>query len=159
MAARPATVSRKQSYDFHAQNQSSMLTDILIASIDDAPEILSAASGDWPRLQFNSLDNMALAGLWSALGGTTQADFEGEKYLLAHTQEQWVFEFPQDFVNRLSAVQPGAVAEVAMSWAKHDELVHMGADGPGVEPVVEAMSEFARQAIGQGKSLLLFMCL
>ncbi|MET3183458.1 UNVERIFIED_ORG: hypothetical protein ABIC43_006642 [Variovorax guangxiensis] len=153
------TGGHEQSYDFNAQNLSSMLTDILIASTGDAPEILSAASGSWPRLQFNSLDNMALAGLWSALGGTGAVDFEGEKYLLAHTEERWVFEFPQDFVQGLSAVQSGAVAEVAMSWVKHDELVHMGADGPGVEPVVEAMSGFARQAIGQGKSLLLFMCL
>jgi len=136
-----------------------MLTDILIASTGDAPEILSAAPGSWPRLQFNSLDNMALAGLWSALGGASHADFEGEKYLLAYTQERWVFEIPQDFVRRLSVVQPGNAAEVAMSWAKHEELVHMGADGPGIEPVVEAMSGFARQAIDQGKSLLLFMCL
>lgn len=136
-----------------------MLTDILIASTGDAPEILSATPGSWPRLQFNSLDNMALAGLWSALGGASHADFESEKYLLAYTQERWVFEIPQDFVRRLSAVQPGAAAKVAMSWAKHEELVHMGADGPGVEPVVEAMSGFARQAIDQGKSLLLFMCL
>jgi hypothetical protein len=136
-----------------------MLTHILIASTGDAPEILSAAPGGWARLQFKSLDNMALAGLWAALGGTSQADFEGEKYLLAHTQERWVFELPQDFVRRLSAVQPGAAAEVAMTWARHEELVHMGADGPSIEPVVQAMSGFARQAIGQGKSLLLFMCL
>jgi len=102
---------------------------------------------------------MALAGLWSALGGTTEADFEGEKYLLAHTHERWVFEFPQDFVHRLAALQPGAALEVATSWAKHEELAHMGADGPGIEPIVAAMSGFARQAIGQGKSLLLFMCL
>lgn len=155
----PTAFGHKQSYDFNAQNLSSMLTDILIASTGDAPEILSAAPGGWPRLQFNSLDNMALAGLWAALSGTTQADFEGEKYLLAHTQERWVFEFPQDFVSKLSALQPGAVAEIAMSWAKHEELVHMGADGPSIEPVVEAMSGFARQAIGQGKSLLLFMSL
>ncbi len=154
-----AEVGHKESYGFNARNLSSMLTDILIASTGDAPEILSTAPGGWPRLQFNSLDNMALAGLWSALGGTSQADFEGEKYLLVHTQDRWVFEFPQDFVHRLSAVQPGGAVEVAMSWAKHDELMHMGADGPSVEPVVEAISEFARQAIGQGKSLLLFMWL
>lgn len=110
-------------------------------------------------LPANSLDNMALAGLWSALGGTTEADLEGEKHLLAHTQERWVFELPQDFVHRLAALQSDATAEVAMSWAKHEELAHMGADGPGIEPVVEAMSGFARQAIGQGKSLLLFMCI
>ena len=66
-------------------------------------------------MQFNSLDNMALVGLWSSLGGASQADFEGEKYLLAYTQKRWVFEVPQDFVRRLSAVQPGAAAEVAMS--------------------------------------------
>lgn len=152
-------VGHEQSHNFNAQKLSSMLTDILIASTGDAPEILSAASGGWPCLQFNSLDNMALAGLWSALGGTSQADFEGEKYLPARTQERWVFKFPQDFVHRLSIVQPGAAAEVAMAWAKHEELVHMGADGPGIEPIVEAMSGFARQAIDQGKSLLLFMCL
>jgi hypothetical protein len=136
-----------------------MLTDILIASTDDVPEILSAATGGWPRLQFNSLDNMALAGLWTALGGASAGDFEGEKHLLAHTQERWVFEFPQDLLRRLSALQPGNITEIAASWANHDELVHMGADGPTIEPVVEAMSGFARQAIGQGKSLLLFMCL
>lgn len=56
-------------------------------------------------------------------------------------------------------MQPGAAAQVAMTWAKHEELVHMGADGPSIEPGVEAMSGFARQAMDQGKSLLLFMCL
>lgn len=137
-----------------------MLTDILIASTGDVPEILSSAAiGGWPRLQFKSLDNMALAGLWAALGGTTEQDFEGEKHLLAHTEERWVFEFPEDFVRRLSAVQPGAIREIAASWAKHGELVYMGADGPTVEPVVEAMIGFAQQAIEQRKSLLLFMCL
>lgn len=59
-----AAAGQKQSYDFKTQNLSSMLTDILIASTGDAPEILSDAPGGWARLQFNSLDNMALAGLW-----------------------------------------------------------------------------------------------
>lgn len=136
-----------------------MLTDILIASTDEVPEVLSAAVGDWPRLQFNSLDNMAIAGLWTALGATDAEDFEGEKHLIAHTQERWVFEFPQDLVLRLSTVQPAAIAEIAATWANHDELVHMGADGPSIEPVVEALSGFALQAIHQEKSLLLLMCL
>lgn len=137
-----------------------MLTDILIASTDDAPQILSATPGSWPRLQFNSLDNMALAGLWAALGATAEArDFEGEKHLLAHTPEQWVFEFPQDFVRRLSALQPADIKNVAAVWATHDELARMGASGPAIEPVVDAVSGFARQAVGESKSLLLFMSL
>lgn len=137
-----------------------MLTDILIASTDDAPQILSATPGSWPRLQFNSLDNVALAGLWTALGATAEAtDFEGEKHLLAHTPEQWVFEFPSDFVRRLSALQPADIKNVAALWATHDEIARMGASGPAIEPVVEAVSGFARQAKGENKSLLLFMSL
>jgi hypothetical protein len=137
-----------------------MLTDILIASPDDAPQILSAAPGSWPRLQFNSLDNVALAGLWAALGATAEAaDFEGEKHLLAHTPEQWVFEFPQDFVRRLSTLQPAGIKDVAAAWATHDEIARMGASGPAIEPVVDAVSGFARQATGENKSLLLFMSL
>jgi hypothetical protein len=137
-----------------------MLTDILIASTNDAPEILSATPGNWPRLQFNSLDNMALAGLWAALGATAEAaDFEGEKHLLAHKPERWVFEFPQDFVHRLSALQPAGIEDLAAVWATHDELAQMGASGPAIEPIVEAISGFARQATGENKSLLLFMSL
>lgn len=137
-----------------------MLTDILIASTSDAPEILSATPGSWPRLQFNSLDNMALAGLWAALGATAEAaDFEGEKHLLAHTPERWVFEFPQDFVHRLSELHPARIKDVAAVWATHDELAQMGSSGPAIEPVVEAISGFARQATGENKSLLLFMSL
>ncbi|SDZ39296.1 hypothetical protein SAMN05518854_105455 [Variovorax sp. YR266] len=137
-----------------------MLTDILIASTDDAPQILSTTPGSWPRLQFNSLDNVALAGLWAALGATAEAvDFEGEKHLLAHTPEQWVFEFPQDFVRRLCALQPAGIKDVAAAWATHDEIARMGASGPAIEPVVEAVRGFARQATGENKSLLLFMSL
>lgn len=137
-----------------------MLTDILIASTDDAPRIVSATPDNWPRLQFNSLDNVALAGLWSALGAAAEAvDFEGERHLLAHTQEQWVFEFPQDFVRRLCALQPAGIKDVAAAWATHDEIARMGASGPAIEPIVDAVRGFALQATGENKSLLLFMSL
>ena len=103
---------------------------------------------------------MALAGLWTALGAQGEASaFEGTAHLLSNTEERWVFEFPHDFSRRLCLLQPNEVKDVAARWATHEELVHMGASGPDVEPIVAAMSEQARAALGQGKGLLLFMCL
>lgn len=136
-----------------------VLTDILNAARADANEVLADTRGKWPRLRFNSLDNMALAGLWSALGAADASAFEGEAHLIAHTSERWVFEFPQDFVHRLSDLKPGNVGEVAAAWATHEELMHIGADGPAVEPVVNSICAFARQAAGDEKSMLLLMTL
>ncbi|AUA59072.1 Uncharacterised protein [Achromobacter spanius] len=136
-----------------------MLTDILVASTEDIPAILSGESANWPILKFKALDNMVLAGLWSALGGTTATEFEGEKHPRAHTQERWVFEFPEDFVRRLSTAQSEAIPGISAVWAQHDEMVHMGADGPAIEPVVEALTKFAREATSQGKRLFLSMSL
>lgn len=103
---------------------------------------------------------MALAGLWAALGGEDKvADFEGEKHLLAHTDSSWVFEFPRDFIEKLAIVQLTSISEIAARWATHDELVHMGASGAAVEPIVAALQEFANKALSQDKTMLLFMAL
>jgi hypothetical protein len=136
-----------------------MLTDILIASRADANQILTDAPGGWPRLEFRSLDNVALAGLWSALGAPDAATFEGEANLVAHTSDKWVFEFPLDFVRRLSALQSGSIEEIAAAWATHDELVHMAVDGPAVEPVVKEICAFARRATRDEMGLMLLMSL
>ncbi len=137
-----------------------MITDILIATPGDAPAILSGQTGAWPRLEFRSLDNMALAGLWAALGAQGEASaFEGTAHLLLNTDARWIFEFPDDFARRLSLLQPNEVKDVAARWATHEELVHMGASGPVVEPIVAAVSDQARAALGQGKGLLLLMSL
>ncbi len=139
-----------------------MLTDILIASPGDAPGILSAAHGvEWPRLQFNSLDNTALAGLWAALGASPAEarDLEGERHLLAHTEGEWVFELPPDFVHRLAALPAQGIAGIAIAWAAHEEIAQIGASGPDLEPIVDALRGFAQQAIQAHKGLLLSMSL
>lgn len=139
-----------------------MLTNILIALPDEAGQILSASgAGAWPRLEFNDLDNDALSGLWAALGANTDetSALQGDKHLLVHTKEAWVFAFPSDFVRRLSALQQGDQSTVAEAWARHEELVRMGASGADVQPVIDALCGFARRADAEHKGLLLFMAL
>ncbi len=66
--------------------------------------------------------------------GTTATNLKA-KSTFVRTRKTMVFEFPEDFVRRLSAAQPEAIPG-RLSGPKHDEMVHMGADGPAIEAVV-----------------------
>jgi hypothetical protein len=140
-----------------------MLTNIYIASPSDAESIgANPASPQWPRLEFNGLDNAALAALLAALGNSEEAkNLEGEEYLVffAGKGGPWVFHLPEVLRNLLSKLQHQEVEAVAEKWVKQEELAFNNLSASDVTPLIETLRDFAKQALNSHQQLMLWMSL
>ncbi len=140
-----------------------MLTDILIASRDDATIILDEypQRKDWSGLELKGLCNMKLAALLDTLGSPTEAAaLEGEDCILVSRQDgPWVILLPIILRDTLAALPDSQFRSVAEQWANHEELVLDGWSAEDVEPGIGMLKTHAKVAVEAGKDLLLWMAL
>lgn len=141
-----------------------LLTDVLIADAAEAKTIsvLWPRQKNWPAIQTKGLDNSKFAALASAWGDHDLADaLESGGYIAATRSEEgpWVFVFPNSFRDRIAAIEPARIPEMAQTWSKQKELKLDGWKAGDLESPLLELREFAVRAIQQGKSLLLWMSL
>jgi len=73
----------------------------------------------------------------------------------------WVFEVPPDLVQRLASLAPHQLAEASVKWAATDEFSPRYSKWPteAVQQVLSNLTALCKQAVGDGKAVLMWMCL
>lgn len=147
-----------------------MLTDLIVASLDDAPAILTAQghANIWPTLESRGLTPALLASLRRVMRGeaTTldlvNADVELFELLsqgdAAEQGDPWLAALPQDLVQHLALMAETECAPVASAWAQSEVARRDRWPATELTPLLAEMSALAAGAVAQGKGMLLWVC-
>ena len=140
-----------------------MLTNIYAALPSDAESInKDPVSNQWPRLEFNGLDNAALAALLFALGENDNGKaLEGEDCLVFSDDKSgpWIFHLPESLRNIMSDLNENEVTPLAERWVKQEELAFNKLSASDVLPIIETLRDFSIKALKDNQQLMLWMCL
>lgn len=103
-----------------------ILTDIFVSTPADAQRFQSLqpkrSGGPFELVQFKGLTNLEFGTLWAIINGE---EFDFDKHALeslAPQENTWLFRFPPAYVQKLTALTPAAIEEVAATWADTEEL-------------------------------------
>ncbi len=145
-----------------------MLTDLIIATPEEAPAILNVPghASIWPTLEAKGLDPVKLATLRFILKGEKAdaarvADYVKTFEALADEGEAgpWLRAVPEDLVPLLAQLPASDMPATAAAWARTEELKLDGWKAADAEPFLSELCVFAAGAAAQGKRLLLWLCL
>lgn len=144
-----------------------MLTDLIVASLDDVPAILTAQghANIWPTLESRGLTPALLASLRRVMRGeATTLDFvnaDVELFELLSQGEEgdpWLAVLPQDLVQHLALMAEAECAPVATAWAQSEVARRDRWPATELTPLLAEMSALAAGAVAQGKGMLLWVC-
>ena len=134
-----------------------ILTDIFVSSPADAQryEALEPkrSGGPFELVQFKGLTSLEFGTLWAIIN---DEEFDFDKHALeslAPEENTWLFRFPPVFVQKLAALTPAAVKEVAAAWADTEELQW---DPSEAEEVIVELVRLAKLASSPSKGLYLW---
>jgi hypothetical protein len=139
-----------------------VLTDIIVARSADAEAILETElpSASYPGFDAKGLDEAHLAALLGVLGdGDAGDDWADSLEPLAQADAEgpWLFELPGELVTQLARLPDGEHGRVAAAWGKTDECGEWAPEL--VQPMLEGLVKYARQATDEGKQLLMWISL
>ncbi|MDZ7812389.1 MAG: hypothetical protein U5L74_04440 [Ideonella sp.] len=147
-----------------------MLTDLIVASLDDAPAILNALghADIWPTLESRGLTPALLASLRRVMRGEAatralaQADVEQFEVLSQGGEREegdpWLAALPPDLVQHLALMAEAQCEPVAVAWARTEVARQERWQAAELTPLLAEMSAMAAGAVAQGKGMLLWMC-
>jgi hypothetical protein len=144
-----------------------MLTDLIVASLDDAPAILTAQghANIWPTLESRGLTPALLASLRRVMRGEpvtlAQAQADVEQFEVLSQGEEgdpWLAALPPDLVQHLALMAEAQCEPVAAAWALSDVARQDRWQAAELTPLLAEMSALAAGAVAQGKGMLLWMC-
>ena len=144
-----------------------MLTDLIVASLDDASAILTAQghANIWPTLESRGLTPALLASLRRVMRGeATTLDLvnaDVELFELVSQGEEgdpWLAVLPQDLVQHLALMAETECAPVAAAWAQSEVARRDRWQATELTPLLAEMSALAAGAVAQGKGMLLWVC-
>ena len=143
----------------------SFFTDFIIADPSDAPQVALAIEaegtpvGAWSGFSVNSVNDLDLANLYALLRdgpGARGAMALAEEFTDLHRAEEGpsVQLVPPAFVGLLAALPDERRLPVAALWSEADEFGRL-TDPADLKELIGQLCELARQAAGEGKSMLL----
>jgi hypothetical protein len=144
-----------------------MLTDLIVASLDDAPAILTAQghANIWPTLESRGLTPALLASLRRVMRGEAatldlvNADVELFELLSQGEQgDPWLAAVPPDLVQHLALMAETECAPMAAAWAQSEVARRDRWPATELTPLLAEMSALAAGAVAQGKGMLLWVC-
>jgi hypothetical protein len=138
-----------------------MLADFVVASRDDAQRVCDSTcpSRDFSGLDAKGIDTVKLGTLHAMLAGEDfDPSFMNESSLCSGGDDgPWVFEVPEDLVQRLSRLDANETASVAAEWANTEEFERDNWSPDSVRRVLEGFSGLCRRAEAQGKPVLMWI--
>jgi hypothetical protein len=139
------------------------LTDFVVADRGDARRICDShnPSQEFGGLDAKGIDTVKLGELHALLRGGEFDPAIHETICDGGAEGPWVFEVPPDLVQRLAGLTPAELEEVGRKWATA-EVFSPRYDNWPAERVQQQLGDLAalcRQAAGEGKSVLMWMCL
>lgn len=108
-----------------------ILTDIVVASANDAPAIIARWPGSklWPGLQTTGLDGLVLADLAEAFGQVDLARSIEDLAPSAFADKAngpWVYVLPNELRDQLANIAASDLGKVAQIWANKEEASARG---------------------------------
>lgn len=140
-----------------------MLSDLIIASRNEAQDILTGRVGDprWRRTDVKGMDYIKVAQLAKILFGAKQCD-EYMPTLLAQAEGgegPWVFLISSQVVNAIAAIDGSQTSAIGAKWAREEEWVLDRCSAEQVGGYLRLLCESARAATQQGLDLLMWLSL
>jgi len=147
-----------------------VLTDFVAADSSEVERVGKSLnpSEDFSGLDAKGMDGIKLGGLYCILTGTTYtidfvADFMGERSIVYQESEEgpWVHLVPHDLTARVARLSPTDISQVAVRWSKTEEFDPKYFEWPpdAVKQFLVDFAALARQAVSEGKSVLMWVCL
>jgi hypothetical protein len=132
-----------------------LLTDIFVATPEDALKYESLAPGELPPgrfevVNFKGLTDLEFGTLWAILAGEA---FDMDRHALEALTpggETWLFGFPSAFVERLAGLGAADTTSAAAAWAATEELQW---DPSETEEVLVELVRLARRSKSTSKGL------
>lgn len=131
-----------------------ILTDIFVSTSSDAQRYQSfhpkRSGGPFELVQFKGLTNLEFGSLWAIIDGE---EFDFDKHALeslAPQENTWLFRFPPAYVQKLAALTPATIEDVAATWADTEELQW---DPSEAQEIVIELVRLAKLASTPGKGL------
>lgn len=144
-----------------------MLTDLIVATIEEAPAILRSQghASIWPTLEAKGIDQVKLASLRFILRGEPPEDHAVIQYMKSFDAQAdggdegpWIDSLPEDLVGLLATIAASDIPNLAAAWANTDEAKLDRWVAADVESLLAELSAFAAGAVAQGKRVLLWVC-
>ena len=141
-----------------------LLTDFVVADRCDARRVCGSPnpSRDFGGLDGKGLDTGKLGTLYAVLtGGAFNPAFISDTLCSGGEEGPWVFEVPPDLVQRLAGLTPSEWEEAGRRWAATEEFSPRYDNWPA-QRVLQQLGDPAaicQQAAGEGKAVLMWMCL
>ena len=140
-----------------------VLTDFVVADLSDAKRVCDSPcpSKDFGGVDAKGVNTVMLGKLFAILSKSDfNPSFIGGDELLSEGGDDgpWVFRVPDSLVQQVSVLGEGQRREVATEWSKAEEFY----DNWSAESVFAVLEEFAklcRQAVTEGKSVMMWLCL
>ncbi len=143
-----------------------VLTDFVVADLSDAKRVCdsSCPSKEFAGVDAKGVSTVMLGKLFAIL---TKTDFDpsfiGGEELLSEGGDDgpWVFRVPDSLVQQVSTLDEGQRGAVATEWAKTEEFSPKYGNWPAdaVSAVLEEFAKLCRQAVNEGKSVMMWLCL
>ncbi|MBO0698606.1 MAG: hypothetical protein J2P46_09440 [Zavarzinella sp.] len=141
-----------------------VLTDFVVVDHKHARRVLKSAcpSRDFGGLDAKGIDTVKLGTLHAVLvGGEYDPSFMTDCLHSGGVEGPWVFEVPDDLVQRLAQLSPRQLVAAGKKWAVTEEFSPKFENWPAeaVQQVLGDLADLCRRAAAEGKPVLMWMSL
>jgi hypothetical protein len=142
-----------------------VLTDFVVADRNDAQRVCDSdcPSQEFAGLDAKGIDAVKLGALHAILtGGELDPSFMADGSVCSRGEDgPWVFEVPADLVQRLARLNARQLRAVGAKWAATEEFSPRYENWPAeaVQQVLADLARLCKQAVGEGKAVLMWLCL
>ncbi len=142
-----------------------VLTDFVVCDGADARRVCDSAcpSQEFAGLDAKGIDTVKLGALHAVFtGGECDPSFMANECLCSGGDDgPWVFQVPPDLVAMLANLTDSQLASVGDKWAASDEFSPRYDNWPeeAVHQMLSDLAGLCKQAVGEGKAVLMWMCL
>jgi hypothetical protein len=134
----------------------SLMTELFVADEEGARAYDSLSPGAVQRVQLGGLTNLEFETLWAILEGE---EWDAKKHGLrrvVNRGEDWVFEFPGAYVEKLRTLGASEQASAVATWAATEEIA---AEPEDMAPVIGQLVALAGSAATKRLKLYLWFAL
>jgi hypothetical protein len=141
-----------------------LITDFVVASDSEAKAIGQSErpADKWPTFEARRVETIKLAYLYCVATGSRYSDeIAGSFSFVGGDQEEgpWVFQFPTSVLQIIAGIEDTKVSSIAEKWILTEEFQRDKWTVEGAADFIEQLRNLARQAVKNGLSLFLWVCL
>jgi hypothetical protein len=142
----------------------SLISDFIMAPPGSGEEVgrSDRPSDHWTAFEAKGVETVKLATLFCLVSGRPYSNEVQRSFkLVGGNQDEgpWVFEFPQNVVGSLAAIDQAQLPALASAWASTEELRMDRWTAKDAEEFIASLSLHARAAVSSSMSVYLWLAL